>query len=526
MNSYVKICTAAALAPVILFILGCSDANDHSANSSGLEPQPQDPAEILSIFQPQVELPPQAGNISLVATFFNLASVGYEAQEYFLSGTASAFTNLSELTPDGQWQVEAGDTDEYKTRVVVYRPIDATAFSGTAIVEWLNVSAGFDSAPIWLASHVEIMRKGHAWVAVSAQKVGIEGQENSILPIKLHLKGTQPERYASLTHPGDGYAYDIFSQVAQALRQPDSVDLLGGLDLRRLIAAGQSQSAWTLATYINAIQPLYQAYDGFLLAGRPVMSWSQQSDGWVPGEPQGSAPLAWPPQTPIPTPAVVTIRQDIDAPVMMLQTETDVVALASFSLRQPDSSHFRLWEVAGTSHADLYTTVTGQFDTGSEPSIPVVTEESSVFGVINCDLPMNAGPLPWVLQRAVNALDIWVRRGEEPPTAQRLEVTTDGQTLLLDDIGNALGGIRTPYVDAPAALLSGLGQNSESFCSLFGTTALFDTATMASLYVDQTGYEQAVAAAADDAVAMGFLLPQDARRVKVAASLQWQALEQ
>ena len=112
MNSYVKICTAAALAPVILFILGCSDANDHSASSSELEPQPQDPAEILSIFQPQVELAPQAGNISLVATFFNLASVGYEAQEYFLSGTASAFTNLSELTPDGQWQVEAGDTDE------------------------------------------------------------------------------------------------------------------------------------------------------------------------------------------------------------------------------------------------------------------------------------------------------------------------------------------------------------------------------------------------------------------------------
>jgi hypothetical protein len=47
---------------------------------------------------------------------------------------------------------------------------------------------------------------------------------------------------------------------------------------------------------------------------------------------------------------------------------------------------------------------------------------------------------------------------------------------------------------------------------------------MASVYIDKAGYIQAVSEAAEDAVAKGFLLPPDAERVKAAASLQWDML--
>ena len=33
----------------------------------------------------------------------------------------------------------------------------------------------------------------------------------------IFLKGIQPERYESLSHPGDSFSYDIFSQAAQAV---------------------------------------------------------------------------------------------------------------------------------------------------------------------------------------------------------------------------------------------------------------------------------------------------------------------
>ena len=48
-------------------------------------------------------------------------------------------------------------------------------------------------------------------------------------------------------------------------------------------------------------------------------------------------------------------RTDQTAPIMDIQTETDVASiLNSYAARQPDTEHFRLWEVAGTAHADVH----------------------------------------------------------------------------------------------------------------------------------------------------------------------------
>ena len=68
------------------------------------------------------------------------------------------------------------------------------------------------------------------------------------------------------------------------------------------------------------------------------------------------------------------------------------------------------------------------------------------------------------------------------------------------------------------ASLSGLGQTGSSFCFLFGTTAPFDAAKLASLYASHAAFVKAWNTATDKAVKAGFLLPADAKNIKAAAA--------
>src|SRR4030095_7303512 len=195
------------------------------------------------------------------------SSYGYVEEEFFVAGTATAYTAAAALSSDGLWTASAGDTAPYVTRILVRRPVDPKRFNGTAVVEWLNVAGGLDSAPDWTFAHTMLLRDGFAWVGVSAQFVGVEGG-SSPLGLNLSLKAVSPARYGSLSHPGDSFSYDMFSQVAQALRQPAGIAPLGGLRLRRVLAIGESQSAGRLVTYIDAVHPLARVYDGFLVHSR------------------------------------------------------------------------------------------------------------------------------------------------------------------------------------------------------------------------------------------------------------------
>ncbi|MEE4143610.1 MAG: alpha/beta hydrolase domain-containing protein, partial [Halieaceae bacterium] len=414
---------------------------------------------------------------------------------------------LSELGDDGEWSVEPGEEAQYKTRIVVKRPIDPADFSGDVLIEWLNVTTGFELPVSWGTGQLEMRRGGAVWVGVSAQIVGIEGNPSGGLPLPLFLKAVDPERYGSLLHPGDSFSFDIFTQVAQAIRSPEGIDPLDGLEAQRLIAYGQSQSAGRLVTYVNAIHPLYNAYDGYMIHSRG----------------DSSSPLAQDPQVAIPTPGAVRVRTDLNVPVMTFQTETDVLLSGYSAARQPDTDLIRAWEVAGTAHLDYYTFDAGRDDTVGDPVFASVAEESSILGFINCDKPMNNGPQHYVFNAAVRALNAWVAGGEPPPASPLLELNDDGSDYRYDDLGNVLGGIRTPYVDAPSALLRGEANLGPSFCFLFGTTSLFSAGQMANLYGDEAGFVAAVTEAAESAVAAGFLLQEDADAIIAWAPQQWRS---
>jgi hypothetical protein len=181
----------------------------------------------------------------------------------------------------------------------------------------------------------------------------------------------------------------------------------------------------------------------------------------------------------------VRFRDDLETPVINLQAETDVIALGAVDERQPDSAFFRLWEITGAAHNDNYQLVAGRDDVGVGAEKAVVVENALILGVFACDKPINSGPYPWVYMAALNALEQWVRSGDAAAEASRMAVTDDQADFQYDEVGNVIGGLRTPYVDAPAARLSGELNAGLVGCRLSGTTELFDAATMASRYVDR-----------------------------------------
>jgi hypothetical protein len=75
-------------------------------------------------------------------------------------------------------------------------------------------------------------------------------------------------------------------------------------------------------------------------------------------------------------------------------------------------------------------------------------------------------------------------------------------------------------VDAPVASFSGSGQTGTSFCFLFGTTDLFDDATLATLYPTREAYINAIDTTTDSAVAKGFILPEDGELIKAQARVE------
>jgi len=438
------------------------------------------------------------GHPSLLLANYPLSDVGYVETEYFFSGTAASYGNVGSLGSDGKWTVLPATSADFKSRVVVVQPIDPGRFSGTVVIEWFNVSGGADGAPDWSLGHNEIVRSGHVYVGVSAQAVGVAA-----------LAAADAARYGSLLHPGDSYSYDMFSQAGQAVRAQAST-LLPGLRPKEFIAAGESQSAFRMTTYVNAVAPLVNVFDSFLINSRSGTS----------------AALSQAPHTDIPAPSVVFIRDDSAFPVLTFQTETDVAGpLNSLPARQPDSPTFRLWEVAGTAHADAYlvkhfpdddgslTSDLAQFAAMTEPPTSITLGGFS----LTCPAPFNTGQQHYVFQAALRALTEWTRSGNPPRSMPLLEVDTSRTppTYVKDDLGNVCGGIRNPAVDAPIAVLSGIAPvDAPGFCVLFGQTVPLTAGEISALYPTKNDFVQQWRRSVREGVKNGSLLREDADKLE------------
>jgi hypothetical protein len=480
-------------------------------------------AALASVPTPTVSVPPAGTRgFPFWSSSVDLDDFGYTEKEFLISGNAQAFVNSGTLGNDGVWNISPGATAPYTSRILVRRPIDPRKFNGTVVVEWFNVSGAVDTTPEWAFDHTELLREGYAWVGVSAQFVGA-----AFLPV------WDKVRYASISHPGDSWSYDIFSQAGVALLRGNPRPL-GPLThfVRRVLAVGESQSAFRLFTYYNAIQPRAQVYDGFLIHSTGSGSALSQSFAGGQGPVMIPAPPGVPATPDIAVPRTAFIRGDLREPVLFLNTETDVTFLgAGFSVHgQPDSNTFRMWEVAGTSHADAYLLLQSGLDAA----------KAGLGGsaVVCGDPPNNNGPHTFAARTAVHALARWTRAPHlRPSIGPRLsvQIVTSPQPAAVINrdavTGNAIGGIRFPQVAVPIETLTGIrppaALQANPNCVLFGATDPWDgdsdawdghpgldpspdpEPSLVNLYGTRHNYLKQYEEATEESIARGFLLHRD-----------------
>ena len=386
---------------------------------------------------------------------------GWVEEEFFVEGTARTYTTATETEAP------------FKTRILVRRPTDPADFNGTVILDWNNVTLATDRDVAWQPLHPVVMDRGFVYVSVAAQRVGVEASP-------LSLKAWDPVRYGTLSHPGDDYSYDIFSQTGEAVLEKAVLGKLAPCVEYRL-AMGASQSASRLKTYINEVHKKAGVYDGF----------NPQIIGAADVK-RNVAPVLW----------VNSMAESSDEGV------------------PKDSGLFRLWEIAGAAHTSnnsssyhdqqlIYNHSNGNagaYDKNAAYSWGYQNQPGEC-------LTRNWYQAGYIWSSALVTLDEWVRTGVAPDPMPRIERNADG--VVFDEFGMMKGGVRTPIIDVPiASYYAGVSMPpTQDPCgvvggaiALSGTTRIFTAEELAELYPKPGVYLEKFEAATKEAIAEGFIL--------------------
>lgn len=341
-----------------------------------------------------------------------LPPAGYVEEEFFVSGVL-----------DGQ---------SYTTTLLVRRPANLSRWSGLVALETVHVQGALG---LWQTSHAAIIAGGHAWIALGSQRVGVEG------PIKL----SNPARYAALELPVteesrkagealdtwsrsdstevppelfavDAVSNAIMTQVGAALKTGAADGPFGARPVSLLIMGGASQTGVATLNYIkeaNAAARMPDGsliYDGFLPMAAP---------GWTRIEGGGAA--------------VIQIFAEGDLPLF------GSIGPQGYLAAKPDSDapddRFRCYQITGASHLPTR----GLAEVRGFPPLGIVLEPGERF----TQFPA----APFYQGAFVNLVD-WIRDGKAPPHAEPIAIANGD--IVRDALGNATGGLRSPYVDVPA----------------------------------------------------------------------------
>lgn len=429
---------------------------------------------------------------------------GYVEQEYFVSGTANVYS-----WSDNQPAVRTADAP-YTTRILVRMPDNGRTFSGTVWVEPLNPTLGIDLDRMWQLHYAQILRDGDAWVGITSKPITIAA-----------LQKFDPVRYGSLSmanplpadqqtcgllpgQPGynantsrlteNGLIWDIMSQVGALLKSPKKANPLPRA-ASVVYGEGWSQTGGYANRYLSTFGPLN------------TTNGKQIYDGWLVGGPTGPAAINQCEGVSSATDPRQQIKPN-GVPVLTYRTESDSW---SFNYRRPDSDakndQFRLYEMAGTSHdsATIYQNFAPDADVVASGVTPVTT---AVCGFVPPSGP-NDFPYEYYFNAGAVNLKLW-RRGVRPPTAERF--VYDGTTIARDAYGNALGGLRSPYVDVPIA---SYGLPPGGACPYIGTKTPFTAEQLNGLYRSHGQYVALVTRGAAKLVAGRHVLPADGARIVV-----------
>ena len=426
---------------------------------------------------PNVPTPAVEGPIAVtptshpfLATEIPLANYGYTEKEYFISGTGYTYNTSGAANVTGTKILTGGPngngTYPFKTRIVVRMPTNPADFNGKVIVEWNNVTAGYDLEVNWFGDPYYLIKNGYAYVTVSAQNVGVS-----------FLKAFNPGRYGSLEvgPVGDPLSYDIYAAAVKAVRGNVSSgpEPLGSLtpQIGTVVASGESQSCGRLVTYFNKVAPLQEIVDSYLLT---VCTTAVPAD-----RPE----------------KVLRIISEFENQVEQTEAET------------PVNPSLRHWEAAGGACALRRGRILAGTGRARHRG-PIGAEHAE------CTHKPILSRVGWPDLVNVGTKDLieWSKGRPAPPAAPRGEYETPTK-LKRNSLGIALGGIRLPEMEVPTGV--NLAENSgvpkspypdSAFCILLGQYDPFGEATLEGLYSNYGEYVDKVKADTERLEHEGFLL--------------------
>jgi hypothetical protein len=459
------------------------------------------------------------------APYFPLGTLGYVENEYLMSGTTNIYRQSGFWSSNGQWNVSVAQSNvPYTTNLLVRYPTTAR-FNGTVVIEWSNIITGGDQDPVWSEIDNELLTNGYAYMLVTPQNGGMN-----------ELKTWDPVRYAALGDTNDGQSYDIFTEAAEAARA-DTDNVLGRLTVKNVIGVADSESVFRLDTYVNAFQPLFHAFTGFMGIGRSALA----------------APLTG--NAIFGTTFPAQIRTNNTAPFIQVNSQGDILELDAAAARQPDNTDLRTWEVAGAAHIDIHETEYELETIGrGNPTVPV---PDCIFGT-----PVSGGPAVLnglnqtnnmsffeVEDAAIADLQNWLVNGVPAPHESSylsaiplffglfyipstnqygissggiqlpeaqvptedygqinfsvLDTTTLNVTSIVSELEDILNTLTNGVMTNPAVRADGL-------CMLNGYFTNLSTSQLTALYPTTASYIAKYTAAANALVKAGFLTQQDA----------------
>ena len=392
-----------------------------------------------------------------------LVPFGYVEEEYFVSGSV--------------------DGKPFKTSLLVRKPKDPKKFSGLVAVETIH-SAG--AIPFWGMRNVWLPA-GHGWAAVASQRTALES----------HVRKSNPSRYASLQipevapasgpfnpmsgGPQDLVSQAIMTQVGALLKSNAENGPFAGLEVKYLLMGGSSQTGGTTLRYIQDSHAKARLPNGKAIY-----------DGYSPTLAFTDKPLS-----------------GGDAPVIHSVGEGDLMFFGASGrpmLMREDSDapndRYRHYQIAGAAHV-----VTRG-----------VTDPTVVFSTLTDALKpgeqLSQFPMAPMYENAVRHLVDWVTKGTVPPSSARIEMLNG--SIVRDEHGNAKGGIRSPYVDAPTVryIASAPTDSRNMMRGLIGLQQPFSAEKLRSLYGTRDRYLERFAQGIDAMVADQWITATDGEKLK------------
>lgn len=424
-------------------------------------------------------LPAGSGRPQATATLAGSSDAGrtvaltshYTEAEYLVAGVGRSYSG----PVTGPVAAESPE-QPFVTRILVRCPADPSRFSGRVVVEPFNTSGGPDVDAIWSRVGEVLVAAGDAWVGISHRTSS-----------ETTMKHSDPVRYQAVSIPSNDLAWDMIAQVGAVVR--DSVDgPLAPRRVRQLYLAGYSQSGSDTATFAMAFHARAVLDDG-----SPVF------DGYFPAAHSGSLTQLRSGQRKLPAFETAPMHA-VGVPVVDIEMQTDVEGFrvqlsdgriytspGGASVRRDDGDQhhdrFRLYEVAGAPHA------------------------ASCRG---CDGTISTFPAAAFLRAALVRLFRWTEDGTPPPVAQRLALSELDvvSVAAVDQVGNALGGVRSPHLDVPLARYDA-HSTPGARCVLAGRQTLLSPETLSARYGTPAAHLASFTRSLDETIAAGYLLEAD-----------------